>query len=152
MFDGIKKSYASKFLGCYTHQTIMENDEIIKLSKSLTNISGVNEIKSTGLVIDLKLKQLLYKYEKLNKNLLEAKNPSIKKDYQKKISLLLDAIITEKAAMDIVNALAISKRQIENLCMQYHNFCYQDFFIQYFFIKNIRNQTRNYVWYISLQK
>ncbi|MBQ7749209.1 hypothetical protein IJR75_01195 [bacterium] len=84
LFDGIKKSYTSKFLGCYTHQTIMENDEIIKLSKSLINISGINEIKSTGLIIDLKLKQLLYKYEKLNKNLLETKNPSVKKDCQKK--------------------------------------------------------------------
>jgi len=37
--------------------------------------------------------------------------------------------------MDIINTLAVSKRQIENFCLQYHNFCYQDFFIQYFFNK-----------------
>lgn len=135
LFDGIKKSYTSKFFGCYTHQTIMENDEIKKILKSLVNINNVSEIKPAGLIIDLKLKQLLYKYTKLNKNLLDAKNSNAKKDCEKKIALLLDAIITEKAAMDIVNTLAVSKRQIENFCMQYHNFCYQDFFIQYFFNK-----------------
>jgi len=54
-------------LGCYTHQTIMENDDIRKILKSLVNINNANEIKPIGSTIDLKLKQLLYKYSKLNK-------------------------------------------------------------------------------------
>lgn len=156
--DGIKKSISSKFNGCYTHETIMENDEIKKIRKSIEDNKNAN-VKHTGVWIDHKLRALVADYLKLKaveikkRRIYDTRWAEYEKsglkcvphdlqvlreeldNFKEEINDQLDKIITEKAAMDIMNQLGVSKRSIESISLKNKDFCYQDFFLRHFLEK-----------------
>ena len=141
--DGEPKSYSNKFLGCYTHETIGQDDEIKKIRKAVCDCPTVNDIKQTGLPIQHKLQVLVYKWSKLedqladiNKKLeTEPTNASLKKQQIETLAKIRDQqdlLITEKAAKDIITQLSISIRPTETLSQKYAGFCYQDYLVKHF--------------------
>jgi len=103
-------------------------------------------MKHIGFPIDKKLRELIWDWNELERQAAEIKiqleadptNRAIK-DKEIKINLEIrkakDAIITEKAAMDIINLLNISKRPTEQLSELYKDFSYQDYLIRHLMTK-----------------
>ena len=157
--DGEKKAYAPKFEGCYTHDTILQNTDIKAIigqmereyNRQLKALGADSKAKPKfenvemkGLPIDWKIRQLVWKLtnelspkqNKIEEQVkLDPENEKLRgqlAEVRKQVRDQLDLIITEKAAMDIVNTLAMSKRPTEQLSIENPGFSYQDYLVRHF--------------------
>ncbi len=156
--DKTPKSFGSKFEGCYHHDVIGDNPVINAIRKDVdkeyTKLLNANngskpskaDMKTTGLPIDRKIRELVWDWNELEKEKasIEAQlvaNPTDKAIKAKQIELIKkireakEDIITEKAAMDIINLLGLSKRPTEQLSVEFKDFSYQDYLIRHFMTK-----------------
>ena len=98
----------------YNKEDIFEFDDFLNLKRSFSH-GDSSSSTSRGVGIDAKLKDLYREYREISTKLetLDKKN----EEYQKlsnELDLILDKLITEKAAKDLVNELSISTKNIDS--------------------------------------
>ncbi len=141
----------------YNHESILDDFEIITFRK-LINTNKTSKIKAFGSPIDNKLKSAIEKYEEektivadlrakyeekfdqysngvsSNKTEVEKLLNSLN-FHEKNLRKLLDTIITEKAAKNLIQQLAISTRAVEaNASTATNQVCYQDVLANHFML------------------
>lgn len=148
------------FSEAYNHDAILEEFEIFTFRKLINAANKSNsKIAAYGSPIDNKLKDAISKYEaeKVETANLRTKyeqlfeefnteNSSVKKSdvekllnqlmaHERNLRLLLDTIITEKAAKDLIGLLSISTRSVEAYASSATNqICYQDVLANHFMV------------------
>ena len=123
----------------YNPQDLFNNAEIIQILNELEDeqTKGIpsEEILKKGSPVERKLRRLLFKYLEL-KTELEAENidAATKKKLEAEQKDVIDAIITEKAAKDIVSDLSISTKIIETQVDE-DDACYQAIVLMHLFME-----------------
>lgn len=98
----------------YNKEDIFEFDDFLNLKKSFSH-GDFSSASSRGVGIDAKLKDLYREYKDISNKLetLDKKNNEYKK-LSDALDAVLDKLITEKAAKDLVNDLSISTKNIDS--------------------------------------
>ncbi len=129
------------------NKLLKANQEQAEETKSSVKKPTVKDMVHKGLPIDRKIHELIWVWvnELKPKNLKIAKalendpnNEKLKQEYDasnKELRAQVDLIITEKAAMDVVNILGMSKRATEQLSLENPGFCYHDYLVRHFLNK-----------------
>lgn len=124
----------------YNRKNIFDFDDLTMLEKAY-NHEEFNSFKSIG--IDSKLRELFKRYKDLEQKIELMSNPDNRDkydtselvQYKEQLESLLNSIITEKAAKDLVSNLSISTKSIDSRARvaDKNTTCYQSVIFNHFF-------------------
>lgn len=116
----------------YNKKDIFNNEEFISLRKSYNNDES-SSVRSVG--IDAKLRDSFKEYKSLETKLESTTDKSEISKIEEKMEVLINTLITEKAAKDLVNSLSISTKSIDSRARvaDRSTTCYQAVIFNHFF-------------------
>lgn len=116
----------------YNEKDIFNTEEFTMLKKSFNN-DETTSVRSVG--IDAKLRDSFKEYKSLELKLESTTDKSEISKIKEKMDILLNILITEKAAKDLVNSLSISTKSIDSRARvaDRSTTCYQAVIFNHFF-------------------